>query len=177
MNIFRLHDDPKIAAKLYNDKHLIKIIVEISQVLANCFTKEQLEKAPKTQSGKVRKYSHYNHPISSWVRQFRGNTNWTVSHGLALCEEFEYRFGKKHFCEEFIKWVAFVGTNNPMGLSEQPQCFLKHPDCIVPNNPVAGYRNYYNKCKLSFTIRGKTVKATWTKRNIPDFIDLHKLNN
>jgi hypothetical protein len=93
-----------------------------------------------------------------------------------LCEEFEYRFGKKHFCEDFIRWAAMVGTNNPMGQSEQPQCFLQHPDCMVAGNPVAGYRNYYNKCKLSFTIRGKIVKSTWTKRIIPDFINLNKLN-
>jgi hypothetical protein len=35
MNIFRLDDNPIAAAKLYQDIHIKKIIVEVAQILAN----------------------------------------------------------------------------------------------------------------------------------------------
>lgn len=177
MQIFKLSENPYDCATCYDDVRLRKGIVEMSQLLANAFPLETLKNAPKTQSGKNRGYSHYFHPVAVWTRLNINNFNWAKNHALGLCQEFTFRFNKRHFCQDFIEWCLI---NNPPlsngGLSEQPQCFLAHPDCLVPNNPVAGYRNYYNKCKLSFTIRGKTVKANWTKRPIPDFIDLNKLN-
>ena len=36
MNIFYLHDDPKIAAEMSCDKHVVKMILESAQVLSTC---------------------------------------------------------------------------------------------------------------------------------------------
>lgn len=68
MNIFYLDEDPIQAASYLCDIHVRKMIVESSQLLANAYSVEQLKLAPVTQSGKVRKYSYYNHPCSIWVR-------------------------------------------------------------------------------------------------------------
>ena len=172
MNLFRLQLCPTLAAQDYQDLHVTKICLEACQLLANCFSPQKLESAPKTQAGTVRKHSHKHHPVSLHTKETSANYKWTVNHALALCAEFEFRFGKKHFCEEFIKWAA---ENEPDlvpegGATEWPQCFKHHPDCIVPNDPVAGYRQYYRKAKMSFNIRGKVVAATWTKRSVPDYL-------
>ena len=34
MNIFYLHNDPKICAEMHNDKHCIKMILEYAQLLS-----------------------------------------------------------------------------------------------------------------------------------------------
>lgn len=181
MNIFRLSECPIEGAKFNQDLHVRKIIVEASQLLANCYSIDQLQNAPKTQLENIRKYSYYNHPLSKWMRESIDNFSWVLMHSMGLLNEFEHRFNKKHFCEEFIMWCL---SNNPsyqlykeyQKKTEQPQCFSKYPHLIVKNNPVQGYINYYNGCKLQFKFPNKIVKATWTNREIPPFIDLDKLN-
>lgn len=172
MNLFRLSDDPVEAAQLNQDLHVTKICLEACQLIANCFSANQLQSAPRTQTGNVRKYSHLHHPISKHVRASKGNYDWALKHGLALCEEFKYRFGKPHYCEGFIKWAS---ENKPDLVkdgpaTEFPQCFLKYPNCMVVGNPVKGYQNYYRVAKKSFDMRGKIVQASWTKRDVPNFM-------
>tara|TARA_R100001015_G_scaffold11934_1_gene4967 strand:- start:3335 stop:3829 length:495 start_codon:yes stop_codon:yes gene_type:complete len=37
-----------------------------------------------------------NHPSTIWARQSLANFDWLYQHGLALCEEYAYRYGKVH---------------------------------------------------------------------------------
>ena len=37
MNIFRLHDDPYIAAQMHCDKHVVKMILETAQMLSTAW--------------------------------------------------------------------------------------------------------------------------------------------
>lgn len=171
MNLFRLDNDPAQAARLNQDLHVRKIIVEASQLLANCYSVPQLQYAPKTQSGNVRSYSHIHHPISKWAKESYPNFIWTLAHAKELCREFNFRFGKDHFCHKFIDWCLGELPDNPpaMPQTEQPQCFKAYPECIVPGDPVAGYRNYYRVAKKTFDMRGKIAHATWTNREIPEW--------
>lgn len=176
MNLFRLNNDPVIAAQEYQDIHCKKIIVEAAQLLANCYSLDYLKLAPLTQKGNYRKYSYYNHPISIWVRSSKGNFDWAIKHAIALCEEFEYRFGKKHFCESFIKWCS---ENRPDLVlpgeeTEQPQCFGSFTDLKVLGNPVEGYKKYYKQAKRCFFIREKSIQASWTRRNIPMWFKINE---
>ena len=56
MNIFCIDENPIQAARWLCDIHLSKMVVESSQMLANCFTSETLEDAPRAKSGNVRKH-------------------------------------------------------------------------------------------------------------------------
>lgn len=173
MNIFRLSDCPVEAAFFMQDLHIRKQVVETVQLLANGYSLEQLQDAPKTQTGNVRKYSHTHHPISKWTKETYGNFNWVARHAVALDEEYYYRFSKIHFCHHFIKWnwdtYHPANVNTSLAQTEQPQCFKKYPQCIVPGDPVAGYRNYYRTAKKTFDMRGKIVHATWTRRDVPEW--------
>jgi hypothetical protein len=110
MNIFVLDDDPKKAAHLMCDKHIrSKMIIESGQMLAYCFTQEQLEQpdCPRTATGQPRKQAkrHRNHPCSKWVVESKSNMKWLIDHALGMCEERLRRWpGKEHFTKSFIKW-------------------------------------------------------------------------
>lgn len=167
MNIFRLDENPIKAARFYVDSHVVKIPTEIAQVLANLFTKERLSHrdCPRTKTGNIRKYSHYNHPISKWLRESVGNIHWTIIHGLELCNEYNFRYGKNHFSRGFIDWAFnHLGEINiqEREMTEQPQCFSEYTNLVVKGNPVKGYRNYYTF--------GKKHLHKWKKRNKPNWI-------
>lgn len=173
MNLFILDTDPFKAAQYYQDLHLNKIIVEGTQVLATAYPLTVLQQAdcPRTQKGTPRKHSHYNHPVTKWVRTNINNFVWTLNHVDALYQERLYRFNKQHFSRAFIDWC----WSNPPELphesrTEHPQCFVNtYPELVVINDPVKGYQNYYNVAKRSFQFGKKTVNATWTKRDTPYF--------
>lgn len=173
MNIFRLSDCPIEAARFHQDLHVRKIIVEASQLLANCYSKDVLAQAPRTQTGNIRGHSHIHHPISIWTKETRGNQAWVAYYAQALCDEYKHRFNKTHFCQSFINWILDKELFDHIDLenneTEQPQCFKNYPHLMVPDNPVLGYRNYYRVAKRSFMIRGKEVFATWTNREIPEW--------
>lgn len=176
MNLFILDTDPVKAAQYYQDLHVNKIIIEGAQMLANAYSKERLAQSdvPRTAKGTPRTWGFPSHPMAKWVRANMNNYKWCLMHIKELCREFVYRSGERHFTENFIDWVS----NNLPNLkeepqTEQPQCFVTYyPQCIVPGDPVAGYRNYYNTAKRSFVFgKGKIVEAKWTNRNIPEFMD------
>lgn len=174
MNLFILDPDPKIAAQYYQDLHVNKIIIEGSQMLAVAYSLDRLAEndVPRTQKGTPRKHAYNKHPMTLWVTENLSNFNWTLDHIYTLCDEYEYRFDKtRHFTRDFIDWCAKNSPNLPNEpKTMQPQCFGKSfPQCIVENDPVTGYQNYYNIAKRSFKFGNKTKNATWTKRPIPPF--------
>ena len=81
--------------------------------------------------------------------------------GLALSEEYTYRYGKTHKCTSIIK--EFKESKSRLqipdiGLTEFVKCM---PDSYKVIDPIQSYRNYY---------RGdKAYIAKWSKRNIPDW--------
>lgn len=57
MNIFVTDSNPTQAARNLCEKHIGgKMLVESAQMLANCFSLDDLVNAPKTKTGNVRKY-------------------------------------------------------------------------------------------------------------------------
>jgi hypothetical protein len=94
MNIFVLDYDPVNAAKMQCDKHVVKMPLESAQLLCSVYSKG---KAPY-------KRTHYNHPCSIWTRKSKNNFLWLVEHGIALCDEYTFRYGKIHKSKQVINW-------------------------------------------------------------------------
>ena len=84
MNIFVLDYNPKRAAQMQCDKHVVKMPLETAQILCSAF---EPGTAPY-------KRTHYNHPCSVWGRESKVNYKWLIEHGLALSDEYTYRYGK-----------------------------------------------------------------------------------
>ncbi len=105
MNLFILHTDPVIAAKYYCDLHVPKLVVECYQMLGSAVRKHGAtdEQMPLTQKKTPLVGGYPNHPVTIWVSMSRDNYRWTIAHALALCSEFQKRFGKEHYCANGIE--------------------------------------------------------------------------
>ena len=151
MNIFFLDFDTKKCAEYHCDKHVVKMILETAQLL--CSTHWVIgSEAPY-------KLSHKNHPCSIWVRESLSNYLYLCDLGLELCEEYTYRYGKRHKSQDVIEWCL---TNKPnisdTEFTEPPKAM---PDEYKVNNVIESYRNYYIGAKKDF--------AKWKNRNIPEW--------
>ena len=175
MNIFFLSYSPIQSARFLADIHVGskntggKMIVESTQMLANCYTTEQLAHAPKTKKGETRKYSYYNHCCSKWVRESIYNFNWLLEHAIEMVNEKMYRGGNLHFCHTFLDWCR----NNPPNLNDPYNTTsldlyqsitspaLAMPEIYKNNDPIVAYRRYYNEYKRN------TIQMKWTRRDPP----------
>lgn len=161
-----LHESPEQSAIWMIDDHVrIKMLVESIQMMTNCYPLEILETAPKTVKGNIRKYSHWNHPDSIWVRESYSNFLWLLKHAIKLYEESVYRFNSS-FKVPMLEWIDKSHPNMAeKGLTNKP---LSMPDIYKSNSIVESYRNFYREAK-KFNKKGKYMHV-WTKRETPYWI-------
>mgnify|MGYP003328015886 CR=1 FL=1 len=160
MNIFYLDRDPKIAAQMMCDKHVVKMILESAQMLSTAH--RVLDGDDRANETGLYKMAHKNHPSTIWVRSSGMNYMWLYEHMRALMDEYTYRYGKHHATERLngplfdppnnISWKRHKGTS----FSDPPQCM---PEVCKGEDTVLAYQNYYIIEKSGF--------ARWTKREIP----------
>lgn len=151
MNIFYLHPDAKIAAQMHCDKHVVKMLLETSQLL--CTAHRELDDNSFADDAGLYKATHKNHPSAVWVRQSRSNYRWTYALLVALCKEYTLRYyGKTHKTQR----LGIVGSlrrcpdNLPVGyFTAPPQCMPPEFHC---DNPVKAYRDYYLGKKMGFAV-------------------------
>jgi hypothetical protein len=94
MNIFYLHDVPETCARMHNDKHCVKMILESAQML--CTAHRALDGNDKCDNLFMYKQAHLNHPSTKWVRENVYNYKWMFSLFEELCDEYTYRYDKLH---------------------------------------------------------------------------------
>lgn len=152
MNIFVLDNDPKLAASYHNNKHVVKMILESSQILCNAF--DNIDTPYKK--------THTKHPCCIWVKESLSNFNWLLSLSEALGDEFKLRYKNIHKSIEVINWCKANTSKlllNDIGLTKFA---LAMPDKYKSDNAVTSYRNYYLSEKLYF--------SKWSVREIPYWV-------
>ncbi len=177
MNIFYLNEDPVVSSHLHSDKHVVKMVIEYAQMLSTAHRildgEEYLDKTANGRNIKryrlqdtemenvLYKASHIKHPSAIWVRENAIQYQYMYDMFVALCDEYTYRYGKIHGAGSKLAEVLKNPPRNiPKGPFVQPPPAMKlYPDCIVPNDSIASYKNYYREAKASF--------ATWKNRPIP----------
>lgn len=95
MQIFVLDYNPKICAEHYCNKHVIKIPIEIAQMLSTAHHVLDGNLATK-RINRIYKRTHENHPCSKWVRECRGNYAWAYALALNLLYEYSRRYDKPY---------------------------------------------------------------------------------
>jgi hypothetical protein len=153
MNIFVLDTDVRKCAEYHVDKHCVKMILETTQLLNNVVAKYNSNYIP------IYKVTHKNHPCSIWAGQSRAHFEWLAELGIALSEEYTYRYGKVHKCQPLIYLLKSLSNTLPMG--EGSPHVLCMPDQYKVKSEVQSYRNYYQGDKAHI--------AKWTKRNTPEW--------
>ncbi len=144
MNIFYLNSDPKKAAEIQYNKHVVKMILESAQMLCtahHCYgSSEQKVNVPYKQA-------HLNHPSTVWARKSKSTYMWLYDHMIALGKEYTKRYGKEHLtitkCRDFLATppVHIQGVE----FCEPPQCMPE--EYKVQGDSVSAYWNYYENEK------------------------------
>jgi hypothetical protein len=152
MNIFFLSLDPETCATLYCDQHVIKILLEIVQMLYTAHDQTYvLAHAPfnKARTRRGYKSAHKNHPMCKWVRSSQESYTLTCKIGMALALEYNARFNKIHACSIHVMWLfshppktfdrvpADTAYYSIQGI---PECM---PDEYKDPDVVMAYKNYY----------------------------------
>ena len=179
MNLFYLSNKPQEAAQFHCDKHVVKMIIELNQMLSTAHriidgtparikTKTGRSKTeyilPDSREINLYKTSHANHPTSVWARQSKDHYQWMLECTKYLLEEYTYRYGKIHASSRLLNSINTIPHNiADVGFVDPPPAMPDH--CKIPGNVVESYRKYYVMEKKHF--------AKWTKRPVPSWF----LNN
>lgn len=154
MNLFFLDEDLQKCAQSHVDRHVVKIITEANQCMSCAYPNGT---APY-------RHSYVNHPMVKWVKESRGNFNWTLNYCFELCREYTYRYERIHKGEGVAAWFkANPPQISDVGLTNPPRCFGDFKDKIaVSNNIVVDYREYYRV--------GKSHLFNWKGRERPNWL-------
>jgi hypothetical protein len=199
MNLFILDVNVKQAAMYHCDKHVIKMILEVTQLLYSVhhllqpdqhwiqtWRRDMRERHSTTSDYHTvdlpkkeiypYKLTHQQHPCAIWLRTSPANYNFGCDLGLALCDEYRYRFTedkkdnkpvREHQCRRHLLWLSQNLPPYPETSPQQQTPFVLAMDPmfkIHPEDAVACYRNYYLHTKKSF--------AAYTKRDYPKWLNI-----
>jgi len=170
MNIFFLSRKTRRCARWHCDKHVVKMILESTQMLytanhENGGTAAIESGAPVCASTGRRGYRSHakNHPCTKWVRESVAHYRWLLALAFDLVREHMYRFSPKsiHACNAHLMWLK---ANPPPGLKMRR--WLRDPPTAMPDefrvgDSVRSYIAYYNGAKR---LAGLLV---YTKRHMP----------
>ena len=165
MNIFAVHSDPNKAAQMLCDKHVVKMPLETAQMLVTSLVQWGLSYSdrPRTQSGNRYKCTHHNHPCTVWAGLSQANFRWLCDHGLALCDEYQFRYDRQHACRKVIDHCAtFRRQYIRRGDGLLP--FVKAmPDDCKHGKAVSAYRRYYlhHKYQIATWDSGRPAPLWW----------------
>ena len=178
MNIFYLHNNPEECAKLHNDKHVVKMILEYAQLLSTAHRfldgvqvvglsqsgrKQTRYELSDNRDGILYRSTHINHPSAIWVRKSPENYIWLANMLIALCEEYTYRYGKTHKVEKdglcFVLLKNIPKNIGNEGWSEPTPAMPE--EFKVSGDSIQAYINYY--------VGAKKHLANWKKRTIPSW--------
>jgi len=165
MNIFFLNKDPKIAAQMMHNKHVVKMILESAQMLCTAYHELGYKQEIPY------KKAYVNHPMTIWARTTGGNFNWTLKHAKELCRIYTKQYNKTHKTEAVLDWCdnnknkLSIFAYNLLIKSTPPKCM---PDDYkktgnTTTDVVNSYLNYYLMTKIK-------ENSDWGYRKKPVFI-------
>ncbi len=152
MNIFLLDKSIKRCAQYHCDQHVIKMILESTQILSTILHLHGMN-APY-------KPSHQKHPCIIWAGQSLQNWLWLRELIFALNNEYRYRYDSRvnHKSYDVAKRLNVPPLPN-IGLLEHPQVMPE--EYKVPKDPIKAYRNFYVFSKSKFAKWRKRKKPSW----------------
>lgn len=154
MNIFVLDLDIRKCARYHCDQHVVKMILESTQIACTALNKKGFITPYKS--------THAKHPCVLWAEESFANLHWLKRLARALNREYQYRYrvSKDHSSIAVLDEIDAIKFES-VGLTDFPQAM---PDEYkVPGDPVKAYRRFYAGEKLGF--------ARWTRRKRPAWLE------
>ena len=162
MNIFMLDTDINKCASAHTYKHVIKMILEYSQLL--CTAHRVIDGTlvqVVSKSGRNKKHyslsddresflyiaTHVNHPSAVWTRINSANYSWLANLAVQLCLVYSNHAGRTHKCQPLLEWLANNIPQNIKCEDTMTPLLLAMPEVYHTSDPVKSYRAYYNNEK------------------------------
>jgi len=181
MNIFYLDSVEQICAEMHNNKHVVKMILEYSQLLSTAHrVLDGVETETVSKTGRKKKVwklnnsyeevvyqaTHINHPSAIWCRNSYENYTYLARLLKNLCKEYTYRYGKVHKCESsgLVDKLQYTPLNIKPGAFTQPTPAMPE-EYKVSGDSISSYRNYYNNSKQHLA----NWKGKINGRNVPEW--------
>lgn len=149
VNIFRLHDDPEVAAQHHCDQHVMSGIHE-SGLMLSAALREHADYdhddfvALGIDPDDVYGHSHKGHPLNEWMSK-QGNWEWALAYVEALYDEKVHRWGGGHSTyEDFVAYLPEQVDAFEPGTSRM-YCAVN--DEVEVESVVVTYRRYYIESK------------------------------
>ena len=156
MNIFVTDPCPIQSARNLPDKHIVKMPLETCQMLAIIYSDwyygvgklHKLDGTPyATKRGAFR-----HHPCTQWAARSPYNLAWLITHGLALCHEYNARYGKHHACAPALAEAAVIYHecfDEPMSQAYHKVAYFTRamPEYLKYNDRIStieAYKHYLN---------------------------------
>ena len=155
MNIFVLDEDPAIAASLHCDVHVVKMILETTQILC---TVRHLSGNPVPDGYKP---THANHPCTKWAMESGWNYLWLCKLLFWLHDEYERRYSRTHASRRLL--VHLIHHDYRIfPIVAKAQFIFCGPESCIRESVVESYRALYR-------LKSQTMKRPmrWSKRDTP----------
>jgi hypothetical protein len=164
VNFFYLDIDPKICAQYYCNKHIIKIPIEIAQILS----KVHYEFKSGIDYNKIYKNSLVVKNTLGpyiWITQSLDNYIWTCNLGLELVNEYKFRYNKTTFKTQIIIETLLNNLPNLPKIGKTKFIGTNQFDMFqfISDDPIICAR--YNYCEM------KCSNDIWTNRQKPDWFE------
>lgn len=166
MNLFVVDPCPILSARALADRHVVKMAVETAQVL---WTALHLSAPPEALPEGGYRPTHRGHPVVRWAASSRGNAAWAAAHGLALCAEYEHRYGRVHGSLAPTERALDLLDLLPDGPRTSFALALDD-DLRDPGDPHGAYRRYLAR---KYAMWGGA--ARWTRRDRPEWAPVEAL--
>lgn len=170
MNLFLLSLIRSECVRWYADKHIVKMILELAQLLYGVWGVVGDPSWRTYAPDGSYKTTHINHPIAKWMRQNTANYKFAASYAYPMLQEYTRRYGKIHGCQKHLHWLV---VNMPPHLpndilTQMPQAmpdeFKVRDGCGTMEDTVQAYRNYYVGFKV------KEIQITYTNTEWPHWL-------
>jgi hypothetical protein len=146
VQIFVTDPDPVVCAKNLDNKRLVKMVLETTQILSTVVRSQSPELAAEWN---LYRSTHAHHPCVLWTADSPAHFRWLVRHLVALSAEYTARYGRTHACQRFVQyfeqlspqtgeptWFANCARNRSLGLD-----FTDVTDTFLAYRLYLGRRN------------------------------------
>lgn len=154
MNVFVCDTDPTRAARALADRHIVKMTLEVAQLLSTqCHVEGR-------SFDSMYRATHVNHPCRVALGD-AGYRAWVTAWGFSLGGEYAHRYGKKHKSAAVIDRAAAA-----LGVDLDAASLDAAPICVLPEHRALPLVDAYRA-----TLRAKYAAwgaaARWTRRSAP----------
>ncbi len=181
MNIFILDPNPELAAIYHNDKHIVKMPLEMAQMLCtNIYYLNDLTSKAKANKNlelvykifkdfpppKSSPYPFYlfafpNNPCTIWLRESQANMKWGLELFRQLLIEYTFRYEKHRDLEKVYFWIRDNFPYDKIKKIELTPFVQALPETYKDEDAVKAYRSYY--------LNDKRHIAKWKNRDQPEW--------